>query len=184
MKSQVIIGCVNSELRKKALENPDLSLGQILAKGKAMENTVSQAREIETTTRPTTASVNYTRQKGKNKLSNQSNPASRPQGDKKCGLCGGPYPHRSGATSCPAYGKPCNKCGKVGHFGRVCRSTPQKRYTHPPQHHQHNQGQRYHNRAGQRSQGRAYYTTGENVESDDLPSYAFTLGAVYTNRDK
>lgn len=36
-----------------------------------------------------------------------------------CGLSG----HRAKDPSCPANGKSCNKCGKSGHFGRVCKSS-------------------------------------------------------------
>ena len=37
-----------------------------------------------------------------------------------CGLSG----HKAKDSSCPAKGKNCNKCGKSGHFGRVCKSSP------------------------------------------------------------
>ena len=36
-----------------------------------------------------------------------------------CGLSG----HKAKDPSCPANGKSCNKCGKPGHFGRVCKSS-------------------------------------------------------------
>ena len=42
----------------------------------------------------------------------------------QCGLCGGKYPHDK---QCPAKGKNCNKCGKLNHFARVCRSVNNKR---------------------------------------------------------
>jgi hypothetical protein len=40
-----------------------------------------------------------------------------------CGKCGGKHAVRC----CPAYGKKCNKCKKVGHFGKVCRANPSNR---------------------------------------------------------
>ena len=40
----------------------------------------------------------------------------------KCRNCGGEYPHPGGATSCPANGKSCYGCGKIGHYGSVCRA--------------------------------------------------------------
>ena len=36
-----------------------------------------------------------------------------------CGNCGGTYPH---FRACPARGKDCKSCGKIGHFARVCRT--------------------------------------------------------------
>ena len=38
-----------------------------------------------------------------------------------CGNCGGTYPH---FRACPARGKDCKSCGKIGHFARVCRTKP------------------------------------------------------------
>ena len=35
-----------------------------------------------------------------------------------CRYCGGIHMHRQ----CPAYGKMCTRCGKMGHFRKVCRS--------------------------------------------------------------
>ena len=39
----------------------------------------------------------------------------------KCENCGGYALHRN---PCPARGKSCNACGKIGHFAHVCRSKP------------------------------------------------------------
>ena len=39
-----------------------------------------------------------------------------------CTGCGN-RPHVGGRKNCPAQGKSCNRCGKVGHFGRVCRQS-------------------------------------------------------------
>ena len=30
-----------------------------------------------------------------------------------CGMCGFEYPYK---TSCPAFGKKCNNCGRLNHF--------------------------------------------------------------------
>ena len=40
----------------------------------------------------------------------------------KCGFCDGL--HVRGKQHCNAAGKKCEKCGKIGHFAKVCRSTP------------------------------------------------------------
>ena len=43
-------------------------------------------------------------------------------GGKTCGQCG--YMHRTpGPDACPAKGKQCNRCGKRGHFEKMCRLT-------------------------------------------------------------
>ena len=38
---------------------------------------------------------------------------------KKCFRCDGSYPH---SGSCPAQNKSCNKCGKMGHYAKCCKS--------------------------------------------------------------
>ncbi len=38
---------------------------------------------------------------------------------KKCFNCGNDYPHRD---KCPAIGKECNKCKKLGHFDKCCKN--------------------------------------------------------------
>ena len=38
-----------------------------------------------------------------------------------CGMCGFEYPHK---TSCPAFGKKCNNCGRLNHFTERCRTKP------------------------------------------------------------
>ena len=39
----------------------------------------------------------------------------------QCGSCGNQLPHRN--ASCPGKDSECRKCGKRGHFARVCRFT-------------------------------------------------------------
>ena len=36
-----------------------------------------------------------------------------------CYTCGYDFPHK-GNTECPAKGKTCSKCGRIGHFSSVC----------------------------------------------------------------
>lgn len=43
------------------------------------------------------------------------------QGRNPCGNCGF-LDHEARDRSCPARGRECRICGKVGHFGRCCRS--------------------------------------------------------------
>lgn len=41
----------------------------------------------------------------------------------RCGKCGKTHTRRN----CPAYGKKCDKCGKLNHFAKVCRTKTKKR---------------------------------------------------------
>ena len=48
--------------------------------------------------------------------------------------CCGNTGHRAKDIRCPANGKTCRSCSKVGHFATVCRSRPKPaNYTSPPQ---------------------------------------------------
>ena len=45
-----------------------------------------------------------------------------------CPGCGGKL-HPGGRTRCPAFGQPCNNCGKLNHFAKVCRSRTEPKPT-------------------------------------------------------
>ena len=44
-----------------------------------------------------------------------------------CNNCG----QQHAAKSCPAYGKSCNNCHKLGHYAKLCRSTNRQRQRKP-----------------------------------------------------
>ena len=159
IKSQIVMGGSNSHLRRKALEQ-EMTLAQVLTKGKSLEQTEAHATTIESSVNSESKSVNAVHKKTGHQSTKPSKTSDRPrQGDRSrpqskqtytrqqsrgappprerqqprappqtssdntvCGLCGGQYPHRGGYTACPAYGKTCAKCNRVGHFARVCRN--------------------------------------------------------------
>ncbi|XP_058815951.1 uncharacterized protein LOC131680538 [Topomyia yanbarensis] len=53
------------------------------------------------------------------------NYSSRSMGN-ECDRCGS-YRHFSDGVNCPARKARCNNCGKIGHFGRKCRTSANKR---------------------------------------------------------
>ena len=144
--AQIIQGCSSMRLRRKALKD-DLSLDDVLKEARAYELSDIRAAEIEAvTTKPNEISaVQYEKrsngqqegnfsskshfQRGNRSMRDQyrnhvtkSNPTSSDglQNVHQCRYCGGMKPH---FNSCPAKGKTCMRCRKIGHFARVCESS-------------------------------------------------------------
>nr|XP_006822924.1 PREDICTED: uncharacterized protein K02A2.6-like [Saccoglossus kowalevskii] len=103
IKSQIVLSTTSARLRRRALRE-NVSLKDILDAGRAFEISERQAKGIEDTDR----------ERG------QIKGPTRNDISKSCFRCGGIYPHKD--TPCPAYGKACKKCQKIGHFAKVCRS--------------------------------------------------------------
>lgn len=141
IKTQIVQNCTSHKLRTKALERSELTLTQLLDIGKAMELSKSQAASIEDKHDVNKLSRNSGNRSQNNRFrgrvsQNQDgaqsshrsrarkSPAPVPdrKSNNKCGFCGGNYPHAGGKTSCPAYRKICDNCGKSNHFKAVCRS--------------------------------------------------------------
>ena len=124
----------------KALQNPDLTLTQLLDAGKVMEMSKSQADNTEgkqdvnkLSKKHNTRPISKPNKDGGHVDRKSSSSKSRdrnttPGESRKCRNCGKWYPHPGGKTSCPAYGKSCRGCAKQNHFEAVCRSkNPNKR---------------------------------------------------------
>ena len=79
----------------------------------------------------------YTAQDTKTRYNVQVKPSTQ-----KCRNCGGSYPHIGGKSSCPAAGKKCFECGKIGHFGKYCMSK-QRQPTGSSRQHSHQQQDRH-----------------------------------------
>ena len=102
IKSQIIQHGRSHRLRRKALLYPTTTLTKLLEMGKAMEVADSQAANLERT-----ANVRHFKT-GNNKTHNKTRGQFPPRSSDtrvQCRNCGGIYPHESGKTACPAYGK-------------------------------------------------------------------------------
>lgn len=141
IKSQVILTTTSTQLRRHGLRaNPSLS--GLLQYGQTLETTEQHINVIEQA--PGEHSVSFNRQpnrrhnlKNINKEnSNNSNNFNNNQRDnrnsnnknnnnsnnnQKCRNCGNNW-HPNGRENCPARNFSCNRCGKQGHFAKVCMS--------------------------------------------------------------
>ena len=136
IKEHIFLTCSSNSLQRRVLRE-NLTLDALLKLGRAMELSEEQARQVE----KAAADVNTTETKGSNRpgrshqqnehssqsrfrrsqARNRQNSNKRNSKPGKCGNCGGYAPYRN---PCPARGKSCNACGKIGHFAHVCRTNP------------------------------------------------------------
>ena len=135
IKEQIILNCCSNSLRRKALRE-DLDLEKLLKAGRALELSESQAKEVEKNEAAANAIGSKRERKPQTPSKGQPKvfPAKTTRGrhttvkpranPKKCGHCGGEYPHKDGP--CRAKGKRCNSCGKLNHFAKECRSNPDR----------------------------------------------------------
>ena len=94
------------------------------------ENTVNSNDTQPKQTRRSAASGGTTSGRSKNRYPKYSKeiPNESQNSHRKshtCRNCGGKFPHQNGMESCPARGKQCHNCQKIGHFAKYCKS-PQK----------------------------------------------------------
>ena len=89
------------------LPDAEHTLEKYLSLGETQE--LSEANAAAFNPQPPTAPVHALRYKGKGQGKSSG---------KLCSSCG--YKHKYG--ECKAKGERCNKCGKIGHFAKVCRS--------------------------------------------------------------
>ncbi len=131
IKSQIILNCSSSHLRRRALRESSLTLKALLDLGRTMEISEKQASGIESKSiyPDEPELLNYTRMSQRSQSRHSPSapfPRSRelPNPFSTCGHCGYAYPHPQGQASCPARGSQCRSCGKMNHFARCCRSKP------------------------------------------------------------
>ena len=113
VRDRAIAGCKTSlqeKLLHKTLDKGDsLTLQQVLSLARVWEETRRVTQEVQHEDK----TVNMTQKfRGKRDLKTEE--------EKLCMACMF-QGHSVGSPRCPARGKKCAKCGKVGHFARCCR---------------------------------------------------------------
>ena len=124
LKSQVIFGCVSRRVRSKALQEHGLTLNDILTYARTIETSEQQAVSMEQNNKDR-ITVNKV-----NKQSALKNTHSTGRKSKLCYRCGNEYPHQN---TCPAMKIECNKCHKVGHFAKCCKSKSKRNHVNKAQ---------------------------------------------------
>ena len=124
LRDMIVVGIQNEDTQQELLEKgSELTLDDAIKLCESME----MARKDKATI--SDAGVNaiknqssYKRDKVKTTGSNTPKGAGSRM-PACCPWCGGKTSHQKKRDSCPAKGKDCSKCGKSGHFAKVCRSS-------------------------------------------------------------
>ena len=100
----------------KALQDPTLTLYKILTLSRTLETSKVQAAQIVSEKKSEIAKLDR-------------KPVKKDFKNKRCFHCGESYPHMTGP--CPAKGKTCNKCNKMNHYTKCCKSKHVKQINFP-----------------------------------------------------
>ncbi len=112
---QIIAGTKDQDVQRKLISKDEkLTLYEAIKFARNYESTQGHLADIRDNHED--SSVNAVR---KSRPTRQSQPA-------ECDYCG--YPPHNSRAECPASGKQCRVCHKIGHFERKCRS---KQYAEP-----------------------------------------------------
>ncbi|CAB3976941.1 Retrovirus-related Pol poly from transposon [Paramuricea clavata] len=133
INDHIILTCTSNSLRRRALRD-NLDLPNLMKTGRAIELSEKQASQVEqqefssvnsvrhgNIQQPNTEATDPPRSRFENQRLRNFRGAEQSRARETCGNCGGTYPH---IRVCPARGKDCKSCGKIGHFARVCRTKP------------------------------------------------------------
>ena len=109
IRDQIIEGLCDGESIQELLQVQDLTLDAAISKCRGLEAAKKSRADITGAQEINAASVGKTQ-----------DPITQ-----LCMGCGGRQ-HEGGRKHCPAQQRTCHKCGKTGHFGRVCRQAKKR----------------------------------------------------------
>ncbi len=130
IRDQVIAKCKSSKLRKRLLQEPDLTLNKVITIGKLMEQSDHQAKKIEQQNcagssdamKESFSDLNKMKSRNFQHKGRQTGPKAQNYTPRKqqCGRCGSKN-HQSRECKVTK-GKKCMKCGILGHFAKYCKT--------------------------------------------------------------
>ncbi|UYV69745.1 K02A2.6-like [Cordylochernes scorpioides] len=122
IRDRLIIGILDREVKRKLLEDPQLTLPRAISIAMVSESTCSQVASLnEQKMIEKTEKRNWVKDTIRMENAEAGPSGINPRRERiiePCKWCG--QRHKYG--KCPAYGKKCNACGKTNHFTVVCRT--------------------------------------------------------------
>ncbi len=134
VRDQLVIGMKDREVSKSLQADAELTLDKAVTKAR-QEEALKEQLSYQAKSVNSTANIDaFNRKKHHPRNGKKSNQSSRPTPTpsttttttSSCRNCGGQHPPRR----CLAFNKTCNKCGKLGHFAKMCRSSNDKTQQH------------------------------------------------------
>ena len=128
IRDMVVEKTIHTRLREKLLQDPDLTLERTLTVADAFERALREAAVMSgQPTAPVVAKLTHPPPcRQRKKKTPQKTPTQS-----TCFNCGRSS-HTTGSKDCPARGRACNSCGRLGHFAAVCRSSASGSVSAPP----------------------------------------------------
>ncbi len=118
----LVCGIRDLHLQGRLLRDADLTLDKAVVMCRASETTSQQIKALHTDSAEQQI-LQLNRQSQKKSFKHDGQRENYSSTKFKCGKCG--YEHEK--LKCPAYGKHCNNCNNLHHFGRMCKSKQKKR---------------------------------------------------------
>ena len=132
IRDQIIHKCNNERLQDRLLfETKDITLDLVLKHVEQIEQATEDIKTLCDSTKKSESTVNYvkgmSKSKGYRNVKGKFKETKDIEKKKKCYRCGS-FKHLANSSECKAKGITCNKCKKVGHFAKHCRSTEKVKY--------------------------------------------------------
>ena len=129
---RIICGIQNQTIKERLLREADLTLKKAIDICRAAEVSREQVKSLTDRNSADIDALHKTKQDSRRSnlredFRDQQNREYNHTRKNNCNNCG----QQHAAKSCPAYGKSCNNCHKLGHFAKLCRSTNRQRQREP-----------------------------------------------------
>ncbi|UYV61748.1 K02A2.6-like [Cordylochernes scorpioides] len=118
IRDRFIIGMIDQEVKKKLLEDPQLTLPKAISVATIAKSVCLQIASWDEKQAMIEKINKNTWEKNRNRVEKAKAGPSISNTRNECKWCG--QQHTYG--NCPAYRKTCNACGKLNHFAAVCRT--------------------------------------------------------------
>lgn len=154
------------ELREKLLQEETLSLEKVTRMVNSFESIKHQAQVITET--GNNKRIKYGSLDTKESVNQIQEATRRPF--TTCYRCGSKS-HNGNGLRCPARGKKCDQCYKIGHFSNVCRSANKRKYPE-----KRSDGNTFETQAKRRKQHGNVRAIEATEDIDDEPSFIYNIG--------